>query len=235
MIRREDYEAAFLKERTNEYPAIDEFEKVAGFALDRARMEDAARVLACPVKVNPPNWQHGRVIYAAARKYLSREIGGDVTFLDIGTAKGFSALCMAWAAFDAGLTDFQVVSCDVIDPRRRDYRNTVAEIDGPKLLREMLEPWPDAAAISFLKKPGAEWLRQDDYRVNFAFVDGKHTFEAVSEEIALLTARQEPGDIAVFDDVQIPGVGKAVAALAGYEVQHVAAKPDRRYALAVRQ
>jgi predicted O-methyltransferase YrrM len=232
MITAADYQRAFLKERENEYPAIDAFEQAAGFAIDRARLEDAARVLACPVKVNPPNWQHGRVIYAAARKYLATTSGA-VTFLDIGTAKGFSALCMAWALQDSE-REGQIVSCDVLDPQRRDIRNTVAEVDGPKLLKEVLAPWPEASLVHFIKKTGADWLRQDDYRVNIAFIDGKHSYDAVSEEIGLLRVRQEPGDIALFDDVQIPGVGKAVTGISDYAVEHIAAKPDRRYALAVR-
>ena len=49
------------------YPVVDEFEQRMGFAVDRERLEDAAGVLACLLKKNPPKWQHGRVLYALAR------------------------------------------------------------------------------------------------------------------------------------------------------------------------
>src|SRR3990172_8581667 len=89
----EAYEAACALERTRRYPLVDDFEARQGFALDRARLEAAARVLACPIKARPPNWQHGRVLYALTRRYrLTAE--GPLYCLDIGTAKGFSALCL---------------------------------------------------------------------------------------------------------------------------------------------
>jgi hypothetical protein len=64
------YQDAFELERQQAYPVVDAFEARMGYALAKDRYEAAARVLACPVKRNPPNWHHGRIIYAAARKYL---------------------------------------------------------------------------------------------------------------------------------------------------------------------
>src|SRR5688572_33475015 len=89
----DDYQRAFDGERVQEYPVISDFQVECGVALGREKLERAARVLACPVKANPPNWQHGRVIYSAARRYLNG-MTGPVSCMDIGTAKGFSALCL---------------------------------------------------------------------------------------------------------------------------------------------
>ena len=123
------YELAFNSERMNEYPPVDEFEERMGYALERSRLENAARVLACPLKKNPPNWVHGRVLYSLARNYLQGQI--DVSILDIGSAKGFSALCLLWALRDSDILG-SVTSVDVIDPEARVRRNTVAELDGYK-------------------------------------------------------------------------------------------------------
>lgn len=120
-----EYQAAFERERVNAYPAIDELEARSGYALERSRLEIAAKHLACPVKRNPPNWQHGRVIYALLRRYLAARTGF-VSLLDIGTAKGFSALCMAFALADAGM-DGAITSLDVVDPDARVPRNSIAE------------------------------------------------------------------------------------------------------------
>ncbi len=79
---REAYEAAFQTARLLEYPEVDAFEKRMGYAIQRDRLENAARVLACPLKTSPPHWQHGRVIYAATRKYLE-SASGPLTMLDI--------------------------------------------------------------------------------------------------------------------------------------------------------
>lgn len=229
----DDYQQAFDRERENEYPAMDELEEVYGYALDRVRLERAACVLACPVKVNPPNWQHGRLLYAVARQLL--ETGRDsYFFLDVGTAKGFSALCLQWALDDAGVMG-KVASVDVIDPNAAVPRNTVADLFEPKTLWQTLAPWPKAKAIEFHQSTGVSFILSCNHRIDFAFLDGKHRYDDVALEAQLLTKRQKQGDHIVFDDLQIPGVEKAVNELRGYDVHKVMIKPERRYAIAVKQ
>lgn len=235
----EAYAAAFDTEREQSYPAIDAFEARMGAMVDRDDLVTAARVLACPVKAHPPNWQHGRVLYAAARHALEGAIraglnGHPVTLLDIGTAKGFSALVLRWALRDAGIAG-RVISLDVIDPFARVRRNTVAEVEGYKTLAETLAPWREAQLIEFVQSDSRAWLTAHTDRIHVAYVDGKHTYEAVSWDAALLAGRQKAGDLTVFDDVQIPGVAKAVRELRSYTVEYLAAKPERCYAIARRR
>jgi predicted O-methyltransferase YrrM len=229
-----DYANAFERERQKFYPQIEAFERLCGYALEKERMEFAAKYLACPVKANGANWQHGRVLYSALRKYLDTAPQG-VVCLDIGTAKGFSALCLRWALDDAGV-DGQVVSLDVLDPTAKVRRNTVLEVDGYLTLAETLERWPEAKGIQFLNTTGIEWLRAHPGRVHFAYVDGKHTFATVNEEAHLLAKRQQPGDVAIFDDVQIEGVAKALGVAAKfYDFQTVTLSELRAYSLGVRR
>lgn len=231
MTTRDQYEAAFEAERESSYPEVDLYEQMTGHALDRKRLESAARVLACPVKVNPPCWQHGRVIYSTLRKYLDKTGLSEISALDVGTAKGFSALCAVWAARDHGAT-INAHSVDVIDPAARVRRNTVAEVDGFVSLYDTLSPWPEARSIRFQQAKGENWLMLRRERVHFAFVDGKHTHEAVSRELGLLTHLQQPGDVVICDDVQVPGVEKAVrAVLSNYKMVTVTALPTRKYAV----
>jgi len=230
---REAYVSAFEAERVREYPIVDDFERDAGFALDRGRLEDAARVLACPVKKNPPCWQHGRILYAQARRYLAGTEDYYMTFLDIGTAKGFSALCMAWALADAGHAGM-VVSIDVIDPYAMVDRNSILD---PMTVPELVDPWwPMSVDREFHGMPGADWLAllPRDERVHFAFVDGKHDFNAVSAEGRMLAEHQEPGDVAIFDDVHVPGVNRAVSNLP-YAGQRIKVLTNRAYLLGERQ
>jgi predicted O-methyltransferase YrrM len=235
MPTKEDYERIFEEERLIPYPTISGFEEHVGYAVSRLRLEPAARVLACPIKVNRPNWAHGRVIYATLRRYLAEKGFEHFTLLDVGTAKGFSALCMVWALMDSARRG-SIFSVDVIDPKARVRRNTIAEVDGLKTLPEILEPWPEAAHVSFLQSGGADWLASTKGRIHFAFVDGKHDFKHVAREAELLMARQQAGDIIIFDDVQIVGVAEAVDTLLGiYDLLPLAAKPERRYCIAVKR
>lgn len=233
---RADYDALFAREWPGSHPVIDAIEQEYGHALDEARLREAARVLACPVKVNPPNWQHGRLLYAVARAYAEDRVDAPLVFLDVGTAKGFSALCLRWALDDAGATDGRVASCDVVDPEARVRRNTVAEVDGSLTLAETLSPWPEAGRIEFVRKTGVQAL-MGFQSVDLAFVDGKHSGLVVRDEASMLSRRQRPGDVVVFDDVHVDGVWKAVAWLRDgglYSVRRVDYLPARAYAIATR-
>ncbi len=228
------YREAFATEQRVSYPIVDAFEATTGYALDRERLEAAALVLACPLKKSAPNWQHGRVLYAAARRYLAG-LTGPVTLLDIGSAKGFSALCLLWAMQDAKVSG-TVVSVDVIDPQARVPRKTIAEVDGLLTLAETLAPWPEAAEIRFVQSTGIDWLVAHPERIHSAFVDGSHDGETVRQEGRLLMARQETGDLAIFDDVSRPAVSLAVYSLQpAYRFDVFDVTKTRSYAVGVRR
>ena len=232
-INSAHYRQLFGAEAEQVYPAVDDFEQRMGYAIDRDRLEDAARVLACPLKKNPPNSQHGRVLYALARNYLQGQV--DVNILDIGTAKSFSALCLLWALRDTDIIG-TVTSVDVIDPNERVRRNTVAEVDGYKTLYETLEPWPESKAIVFKKRTGAEELADSRSRIHICFIDGKHDGKIVATEGYLLAQRQVVGDLVMFDDVHIPDVWEAVRTLKPkYELERLQILPHRAYAIGVRR
>ena len=234
-----DYQAIFDAERVKEYPIVDAFEQRMAYAIDRSKLEAAARVLACPLKKSPPNWQHGRVLYAVARKYWQEHASECHLSVDIGTAKGFSALCAVWARLDSEAPVSLVWSCDVIDPDARVSRNTVAEVDGLKTLSETLEPWPEAISIEFWKMTGVELLKhasKQGQRIGIAFVDGKHSGHVVAEEGHLLSLLQRPGDLVIFDDVHLDDVNKAVISLSDlYELETLRILPNRAYAIGVRR
>lgn len=236
MASRAQYDEAFTRECAREYPVVDAYEQAKGYAINRAQMEVAAQLLACPVKPTPPNWQHGRVLYAAMRKYLATA-EGPVRCVDIGTAKGFSALVAQWALLDAGVTG-RVESVDVIDPQAKVFRNSVLDVDRENRLADYHWTWPETRAIAFHKSTGIDWLSQSKDRVHVAFVDGKHSVDVVAKEGALVAVRQRPGDLLMFDDVQIPGVKKAVEGLADdYTFEWITLEDEKRrgYAVGVRK
>lgn len=245
MPTRAEYDAIFETERVREYPVVDALEKRLGYAIDRAWLERVARVLACPLKKNPPCWQHGRVIYAVLRSRLRAFEPGrdDLSLLDVGTAKGFSALCARRALQDAG-QDGDVWSVDVIAPQSRERRNTVVEVDWPRTLYETIDHageevvLKDVMQVFFLQSTGVDWLRGNGgQRVHFAFVDGKHRNDVVEEELLLLSKAQRPGDRIVVDDVQIEGVRRAVeTSRVRYDFEVIAPIPGRReYAVGTRR
>lgn len=233
-LQASDFDRAFATERAQIYPAVSDFEARMGYGISREKLEFAARTLACPVKANAPNWQHGRVIYAALMKYL--EVRSEpVNVFDCGTAKGFSALCMAFALADAKASG-KVHSVDVIDPTSMVPRNSVLDLERPRAVRDFVMPWSESDRIEFHWSTGINWLKSHPERVHFAFIDGKHSEGIVREEAVLLTERQEPGDIAIFDDMQIAGVHAAVVRIQSqYTVELLTPKRERQYAIATRR
>lgn len=229
------YHEAFREESLRVYPVVDDYELATGYALDRRKLEAAAEILACPVKASGPNWQHGRILYTAMRAYLAVATG-PVRCVDIGTAKGFSALVALWALMDSGV-DGTVESVDVIDPLAKQYRNSVLDCHAENRLADYLKPWPEAAAIKFYQSTGIDWLKRSLDRVHVAFVDGKHSADVVRQEGDLLAERQQPGDLVMFDDVQIEGVKVAVKSLSKlYALETITlANGKRAYAVGVRR
>lgn len=224
------YDEAFNRETRNRYKVIDTYEDRTGFKVEVDRLRNAARVLACPVKVNPPNWQHGRVIYSTAMRYMMYQ-RTPVIFLDIGTAKGFSACVMTWAIAQSQV-NHEVVSIDVMDPLSRVERNSVAELDGLKNIAEFIGPFIDPTVkTSFFGGGSMSWLAGNKDHIGFAFVDGKHTYEAVMAESAEIAKHQHLGDIIIFDDLQIEPVHRAVSKLKGYDVLKMDTGAGRKYAI----
>lgn len=237
---REQYLRAFELERTNSYPMAEAFENTMGYPINRDRLEGLALTLACPVKANPPNWQHGRMLYALARAYLEKKTY-PVLLLDIGTAKGFSALILAWALHDSRKQG-RVVSVDVVRPNELVIRNSLAEVDnGPMTIEQFTRPLrPPNIDIEFVGGGSYGWLDRaiaNRDRVNLAFVDGKHTKAAVKTEAQQLAQLQVAGDVVLFDDVQIPEVAEGVASipLLSYGVSYIDLSEQRKYALARRR
>lgn len=232
-----DYLAAFEKEQANEYPVLDEFEKQMGHSVPRTRLEAAALPLACPVKVNPPNWQHGRVIYALVRRLLDHKHPGNL--LDIGTAKGFSAVVASWALADGGQSDRKIYSVDVMHPEERTRRNSIMELEGYRTIEEytsmFLQPKVDVRFYGGGSQPLLQHLVAAGEKLAFAFVDGKHALEDVRREAVLISQLQDRGGVILFDDCQIPAVITAVRAISGYVVRYLEISPARRYAIATRK
>ena len=98
-----DYQAAFDRECGQAYPMIDAFEARAGYALETSRLRAAAYLLACPLKAHGRRTGSTGACSTRPRGSISPAYRGRAFVLDIGTAKGFSALCLQWALRDAGV------------------------------------------------------------------------------------------------------------------------------------
>ena len=129
---------------------------------------------------------------------LVRQCRPDVT-LEVGFAYGVSTLFIAEALRQNGTGRHLV-----IDPRQR------TRFDGLGLrhVEEAgLSPW-----ITFFEEPAELCLPRlvsEDVRLDLAFDDGGHLFDHVITEFLFLSRLLRTGGLLVFDDTNLPGVGRA--------------------------
>lgn len=150
--------------------------------------------------------EHGLILYGMILRLSDTNHSSVV--LDIGTARGFSAMAMARALADASI-DGHVYSVDIIDHREsRGWHVDKQAADDPLSGIEMsrAEIWgrwfPDESdMVTPITARSSEVL--SDWRhgpIDLAFLDGSHTYDSVKRELLALDSAMRPGGAIVLDD-----------------------------------
>ena len=150
-----------------------------------------------------PNYERGILLYSLIAKYKPKNV------LEIGTAEGYSTLCMAWA-----MTDYNINGkIFTIDPKPFDVpveRNVTWE-DNPKHDTVMLsrrELWNKFADKEWIKKIevltgfSGEVLQKNTKlpKMDMGFIDGSHAYTVVVHDFyAFLEVASENFHL-LFDD-----------------------------------
>lgn len=238
---REEYERLFAEARQKTHPGVEAIEHELGFAVDRAWLDQLALHTQITKKNSELTYAHGRLLYSLLRRYIADSAEQFFSVIETGTARGFSAICMAKALEDAGV-EGRIVTLDVLPHLKPQIWNCIDDHEGKKSRAELLAPWADLVrrviflqgdTLSLLPKVGLD-------RVNFAFLDAQHIRTSVLAEFATIAPRQRSGDIIFFDDVTpavFPGVVAAlesIEARGDYDVRRLTLSETRGYAWARR-
>lgn len=233
----DEYLRLYEGARLQEHPQIDQLEAELGFAIERSWLDELALHTQIVKKSSDLAYPHGRLLYSLLRRQLVVGRFEHVSILETGTARGFSALCMAKALADSGV-DGRIVSVDVLPHLKPQIWNCIDDHEGRKSRAELLAPWRDLTnRILFLQGDTRYLLpRIGMDRIHFAFLDAQHTKASVLAEFNGVAKRQSRGDTVFFDDVTpalFPGVVRAVDEITSggdYSMRGLKLSEQRSYA-----
>ena len=223
---------------------IKKFEDNIGYKIEKEWFLDLVLVTQTSIKKSKLNYYHGRILYSLVSKYLSEQTtsGDRINILEVGTSRGFSALCMARAILD-NKANGSIITIDYIPHEKKRYWNCLRDIDGPCSRSELLSKWQkeinlitfiEGFSQTILPKIGIE-------RIHFAFLDGQHKKENVIQEYNLISKKQKVGDQIFFDDVSkdlFPGIFNALKLIENkneYEIEYLNFNNERSYAIATKK
>ena len=229
------------------YEEIDQFEKKTGFAIKQDWLNELALHTQICVKKSPICYAHGRVLYSALSNYLAKSrvvsSADKVTIWETGTARGFSSLCMAKALNDNNQPGV-ILTFDRLPHKTPMFWNCIDDHEGPKTRLELLKPWEDLVQRYIIYHQGdtqIEMSKVHSKRINFAFLDGAHTYDDVWFEFEQISNSQLAGDSIVYDDYtpnQYPGLTVAVDEIClqhNYSRTDLKAHSGRGYVVAIKE
>ena len=113
------------EKNTYSFEKVSEFEKKMGYSIDKKWINKLALYTQVVIKKSPLNYAHGRILYSALRNYLNKNLKQikSINIIETGTARGFSALCMAKALNDMQ-QEGKISTIDILPHDKKIFWNT---------------------------------------------------------------------------------------------------------------
>ena len=135
------------KEQKNTYSIqdLEKLEEKNGFIIDKDWLNALAFQTQIVVKKSKLNYAHGRVLYTVLSSYLAtlKQDNRNINIIETGTARGFSALCMAKALNDSNF-EGTICTVDVLPHHNKIFWNCAADhLKGKQTRQELLSDWAE--------------------------------------------------------------------------------------------
>jgi predicted O-methyltransferase YrrM len=243
---KKDYQNIAEQVKNKNYPEVENYERNKNIAIDKQWLDNLALHTQITIKKSEVCYAHGRVLYTALSSFLLTQKSAfkekRITVLETGTARGFSALCMAKALADCQQPGL-IVTFDVVPHFTKMYWNCIDDNNGSRTRAHLLNEWKDLITNYIIFHQGYSRLelpKVQTERINFAFLDGPHTYNDVIFEFNQIKNKQKPGDIIIYDDYnhkKFPGIVKAVDEICihnNYSKEVIRSSPERGYVISVK-
>lgn len=238
----EEYLALAKSAKETTQPEISDYEADLGFIVDQDWLDALALHTQIVKKTSPLTYVHGRIIYSTLRNYLQKTKPSRLNIIETGTARGFSAICMAKALHDSNLEGL-ITTFDIIPHHQPMIWNCIDDHNGPMSRAQILSPWQTLIDRYILFHQGYTRIELPKIqldRIHFAFLDGAHGYDDVMFEFQQIKDKQQTGDIIIYDDynkLHFPGLVKAVDEIClkySYSRTDINTEADRAYVIAIK-
>ena len=179
------------------------------------------------------NYERGPMLYALTKKLRPKNI------LEIGTARGFGTLCMAWAMIDSG-NDGKIYTIDPV-PIRSKRKVPIDENlgKGPEIKEISVEEiWNKIENKDLIEKIipisgySGQIMKNNEFpKFDFAYIDGAHFFDAVKHDFyAFLRNANDKFGVLLDDyiDREYYGIKKLIDEEISHEFDVTMIKSDRQ-------
>jgi len=237
---KKQYLKIWEKAKEKKYKLVDDFEEKYGFKIDKDWYHELALHTQVVVKKSDIVYVHGRLLYVSLRSYFEKNKPENINILETGTARGFSALCMA-KAMETGKICGRIITFDVLPHNNKMYWNCIDDNEGKKTRQELLKPYSDLTEKYIWFHQGntkIELPKLQTDRIHFAFLDSAHDYYYLMSEFLNIKNKQQKGDIIFFDDYTpklFPGVVKAIDEICekyNYSKKIITISEQRAYVIA---
>ena len=241
LAKKEFYLKIHNDSKSKKYQIVDEFEKKYNFSINKEWFEELALNTQVVIKKSDINYQHGRLLYSLLMNYISNQSKklNYIQIFETGTARGFSAICMAKALIDSRVNG-NITTIDILPHTQKMLWNCIADCNGVSSRDEILNFWEkEKQNVTFLEGKSSEVIKRLNLkRIHFAFLDAHHVTREVINEYKFVENKQIKGDIIFFDDVTpslYPGVVNAINIIKKsdiYSIEYIFLSSQRQYAIA---
>ena len=235
---KEYYLSTFEKAKNEIYLEVDKLEDSCGFKIDKLWLDELALHTQVVKKESAINYQHGRILYSKLSKYIKEKNISSINIVEIGTARGFSSICMSKAINDSKING-KIITIDIIPNNKKFFWNCIDDLQSKKTRKELLNNWnQELNNIFFLTGPSSFVLNKIVFdRIHFAYIDGMHDYLNTKREFQFISNRQKVNDIIIFDDYSenFPGIVKLVKDIKNkknYSIDILSSTEQRSYVIA---